>query len=881
MGKPTHMSDPLEKYRKKRNPGGTNEPFGAEHTVRSDLGGGRFVIHQHAATRMHYDLRLEIGGTLQSFAIPKGITLDPTEKHLAVHTEDHPVEYLRFEDVIPDGNYGAGAMIIWDTGTFTFLEANGQDSLVRGKLDFVLSGFKAKGRFALIATGRRKAALGLAGTSGKAAEWLLIKKNDRFAVPGKNLADLYPRSVVSGLSTTDLKRKHELGQALEQAALKLAAAHPPSSRQRSLDESLPMVVKHGQAPHRSANYLYELKLDGVRILAHKLKSEVNLIYRSGISCTRSYSDIARCLEHLPVSEAVIDGEIVAFDDAGHPNFGLLAPRIVAKRPGEVQQAQAKVPVVFFGFDLLKLGAADLRQVPLEQRKDLLGQLLPGNGFIRTLDHIVERGDALWTLVEQQQLEGMVAKRLGSPYTPGPEPSGHWIKLKRVVDEDYAVIGYSQGERGALKALLVALYGPNGWVYQGRVGTGFSNRDRIQLVKLLREQVTEEPCCAVPDDVRATFVKPQLVIKVKHQGRSNAGHLRAASFQGIHEAKAAQDCSVDALDRADSVDSAEDDALARAASPGAEGVPKQPTRVTSHGLVHLTNLDKVYFPEDGYTKGNLIDYYAQIAPVMLPHLQGRPVVLVRYPDGIHGKSFYQWRAPEKSPAWLRTFELYDEEKQRERGSNKSAFIVDSVDALLHIANLGCIPLHVIAGRETSPNQCDFLTIDFDLGERPLADGVRLALSLREILDELGLAGFPKTSGQRGLHVLVALGVGIGFDSAKIMCELLGRVVLSRHADISTMQRRVDKRGDKVYIDTGQTGRSRTIVAPYSVRAYPGARVSTPLSWNEVHLALDPAQFTIETVPHRVELRGDPMSGLLESRPDMQAVMTRLSRWTSSP
>jgi len=256
-----------------------------------------------------------------------------------------------------------------------------------------------------------------------------------------------------------------------------------------------------------------------------------------------------------------------------------------------------------------------------------------------------------------------------------------------------------------------------------------------------------------------------------------------------------------------------------------------------------------------------------------------VVLVRYPDGIHGKNFYQWRAPDKSPAWLRTFELYDEEKQREKGSNKAAFLVDDVDSLLHIANLGCIPLHVLAGRETSPQNCDFLTVDFDLGERPLADGVRLALSLHEILQELHLPGFAKTSGQRGLHVLVALGQGVGFESAKLLCELLGRIVLSRHPEISSMQRRIDKRGDKVYIDTGQTGRSRTIVAPYSVRAYPGARVSTPLLWSEVHLALDPSVFTIETVVERVRTLGDPMAELLHVQPDIPAVLNQLSRWTS--
>jgi bifunctional non-homologous end joining protein LigD len=297
-------------------------------------------------------------------------------------------------------------------------------------------------------------------------------------------------------------------------------------------------------------------------------------------------------------------------------------------------------------------------------------------------------------------------------------------------------------------------------------------------------------------------------------------------------------------------------------------------------VKLTNRDKTYFPEDQLTKGDLLDYYEAIAPVMLPHLEGRPVVLVRYPDGISGKNFYQWRAPDGTPDWVRTFELYDEDKQEARGTGKAAFLIDSTDALLHIANLGCIPVHVLAGRESSREHCDFVTIDFDIAEHPFRDAVILALTLKEILDDLSLTGFPKTSGQRGLHVLIPLGPGVPFASAKILCELLGRLLVGRHSDIATMERRIEKRGDKLYVDTGQTGRSRTIVAPYSVRAFPGARVSTPLRWEELHLALDPSVFTILSVVDRVAAQGDPMAKLLHTRPDLPAVLQELSRWEQS-
>lgn len=869
------MNDPLKKYRGKRDPGRTNEPFSAEHSASDNPHGtwaGRFVIHQHAASRMHFDLRIQIGATLQSFAIPRGISLDPKDKHLAIHTEDHPLEYLYFEDIIPEGNYGAGAMIVWDTGGCVFLEADGEASLTRGKLDFVLSGFKAKGRFSLIATGRRKEATGLAGTKGAAAEWLLIKKKDTHSRDQARLVETAPRSVLSGLGVEELAQRAALEQELLSEAQDLYQRYPPP-RQGTLKQQpvLPMVCSSEGAPRTSADYLYELKLDGVRILATKQAENVQLHYRSGRVTTRNYEDVARAVAHLPIKQAILDGEIVAFDDQGRPNFQRLSPRIHARRAADIRQAEAVVPVVYMVFDLLSLGSFDLRGVPLERRKGLLGRLVRGQGYVRLLEHIQERGDALWALCEQQKLEGMIAKRRDSPYLLGPTKSGLWIKDKREEDDDFVVIGFTPGERG-FGALCLASYVGDRLVYRGKVGAGFSDRELSRLGEMLQGQTVQtSPASGIPTEIPMVPVVLSLVVRVRHHGFTEDGHLRAPVYLGAHEERQPGDC----------IKSPNDERVEVPLTAPSEGEASSAReRRSSRGRhrVKTSNVEKVFWPDEGYTKGDLLRYYEAVAPTMLPLLANRPVVLVRYPDGILGKNFYQWRAPAGTPDWIRTLELYDDEKQRERGSGKAAFLIDSADALLHIANLGCIPVHVLAGRENSREFCDFLTVDFDLGERPFSDGVRLALSLRELTQELGLPSFPKTSGQRGLHVLIPLGPGVTYESAKLLCELLGRILEGRHPETCTMERRIEKRGDKVYVDTGQTGRSRTIVAPYSVRAYPGARVSTPLSWDEVHLALDPAAFTIETVPDRIAHKGDPMRELLQVRPDLPHALALLARFT---
>ncbi len=835
---------------------------------------------------MHFDLRLEMGGTLTSFAVPRGPSLDPVDKRLAVQTEDHPIEYLDFEDIIPDGNYGAGPMIVWDIGRVQYLEQPPEVGEQTGKLDFLLFGQKLRGRYALVLTGKSKDA----ESSGQ-RQWLLLKKQDQHCRPGEDVTVRHPHSVLSGLTIDQLKHKRELAQALEQEAAALGAKpgriHTP--------ELVPMLCSTKPGELAEKGRVYELKLDGVRIIAHKQAGDISLRYRSLRPAAVSYPEVARAVRALPPDEVVLDGEIVTFDEQGRPSFQRLAPRIQARRPGDVSQARITCPINYVVFDLLQLGAYDLRSLPLVERKRLLKKLLPGRGLIWVNDHVQGDGRALYDWCRRQRLEGVVSKLASGPYRPGPARTQDWIKLKCAREDEFVIVGYvtGKGSRQRLGALELASFDGARWVYRGRVGSGLAE-DTIddllgRLEPLLRDDdpAVGEP---LPYQGRRFFVEPRLVARVEYLEWTPDARLRMAVFLGLREDIAPESCHAAPPTEALAEDALDDAGVvqppAASATPGPAAKTALPAAAESRTVerpalaprdkpsrVVLSNRDKVFWPDEGYTKGDMLDYYAAISDTLLPHLCDRPVMLVRYPDGINGKSFYQWNVPRGTPDWIRTLGLRDEERD---GKTVATFLVDSADALLHIVNLGCIPLHVLACRQQTLDHCDFLTIDFDLGGQPLQQGVKLALSLRELLDELELPGFPKTSGQTGLHVFIPMGPRVSFDTAKALVELIGRLLQLRHPDISTMERRVSERRGRVYIDTGQTGRSRTIVAPYSVRAYRGASVSTPLFWEEVHMALDPRQLTMFTAPTRVLERGDPMDGLLAACPDIPRAVARLGQ-----
>ncbi|HEX3776259.1 MAG TPA: DNA ligase D [Polyangiaceae bacterium] len=893
-------ADALELYRQKRDPLSTNEPFGTEHKPAArETRTGRFVVHLHDATRPHYDLRLQIGGTLKSFAVPRGPSLKPLDKHLAVLTEDHPLEYLEFEEVIPEGNYGAGAMIAWDIGRVRYLETTAERGLEIGKLDFELDGFKLHGRFALVATGRRKAS---GPNDKKANEWLLIKKQDAFSNPNSDIVNELPHSVMSGLTVQELAERDRLVSELEAEAEALGAVRAAVD----VSSFTPMLCALEGAELVDDSRLYELKIDGVRIVADKHGKAVALRYRNGRAASSSYPEIARAVASLAPERVVLDGEVVAFDNVGRPSFQRIAPRIHAMRPHDVRAAMNEAPVSYLVFDLLALGAFDLRNVPLLSRKSLLMKLVRGRGYIRALDHLEGDGRPLFELCRTERLEGVVAKRVSSIYRPGPKRTDDWVKLKSERDDEFVVIGFmtGKGTRGMVGALCVASYAGDELVYRGRVGSGMDAAMLKTMQAELESRIVQEfPASGEPpeDAKGAIWVRPELVVSVRFLGFTESDHrLRAPVFRGLRSDIEPRDCRAAPPDEmieatpalvaeesraslAEAGDQAESGPLPRRGLPAREASsalnPKSASSEASAPSavrrVTISNPNKVFWPDEGYTKGDLCAYYTAIAEVMLPFLHERPVVLVRYPDGIKGKYFYQWNVPAGTPDWIERIELIDEDDANHQ--RKTLFLIDSVDALVHIANLGCIPLHVLAAQRGSLDQCDFLTVDFDLGERPFSDAVRLALDLRAILDDVGLIGFPKTSGQRGLHVLVPLGPGVNYDTAKLLVELLGRLVTDKNPTIATMERRVNQRGARAYVDTGQTGPSRTIVAPYSVRSHPGATVSTPISWNELHVALDPSRFTMLTVPNRVQEVGDPFAGFMSARPNVPAAVAALSKY----
>jgi len=824
----------LSQYREKRDPSTTTEPFEAEPARRmGPTKRGRFVVHCHDASRLHYDLRIQVGGVLESFAVPKGPSLRLDEKRLALHTEAHPLRYLDFEGVIPEGNYGAGAMIVWDRGRVAYPKDTAEDGFEEGALSLELDGFKLKGRFSLVRP---------RGDEDKSEPWLLIKRDDAFATED-DITQSKPRSVLSGMTVDELARAGELYEAAVEEAKELGAERAGVSASKLT----PMLATLDDAPVDRAGWVYELKLDGVRIVAERHGGEARLFYRTGRQATASFPEVVEGVRSLLADDVILDGEIITFDDVGMPSFQRLGRRIHATKAGDVRFLRDAVPVVFVVFDIVALGGYDLRSLSLLERKTLLERVLPGgNGVVRRLDYFEDDGTALLEFCEARGLEGVVAKRSASPYRPGPSRNKDWLKVKRLREDDFVVHGYTKGKAGRsrLGALELGTYVEGELVSRGRVGSGLSDSEIERLLPALRRG-------------------ENLVVRVRYAGFTDDGHLRHPVFVGVRHDVAPADVVV--LPKPD-------DATMLAGDQTGSGAD----RVV--GKAKLTNQSKVFWPADGITKGDLCSYYESIAPVLLPHLKDRPVTLVRFPDGIEGKSFFQWRIPKHAPAWVQSLPLRSEP---EDGKEVNTILVNDLSTLMYVANLGCIPLHVIASRANALDICDFLTLDLDVELASLREAIPIALSIREILEAVQLEGFPKTSGKTGIHVIVPLGEGLPFEVAKQLLELIGRIALQRHLETATMERRKDKRGNRVLIDVGQTGRLRTIVAPYSVREVEGAPVSTPLSWDEVSLSLDPSSFDIFTVPERVLSIGDPMAASADVQIDLEATLSRLGSLVATP
>src|SRR5438105_2068806 len=717
--------DPLSTYRAKRSLDRTPEP-GARPANPAPSAGGLFVVHMHAARRLHWDLRLEMDGVLRSWAVPKGPSPNRADKRLAVHVEDHPLEYGDFEGIIPEGNYGAGAVIVWDRGRWVPLE-DPHDGMQKGKLLFELHGYKLKGKWTLVKLKKGE------------KEWLLIKEKDGYAAT--------------------------------------------------------------------------------------------------------------------------DGALVVPDEVGRRSFQRLQNRAKVSRALDVRRGAVESPAVLYVFDVLAFGGYDLRPLPLERRKALLEQIVPGVGPIKYLSHFEKDGEALYEQVVKLGLEGVVAKKADSPYRARRSPN--WLKIRADRTDDFVVVGFTRpkGSRSGFGALDLGAYENGKLVYAGRVGSGFTAAQLKEVSAVLERGV--RPAAAfsgpVPQDPGHTWVEPALVVEVRYKEWTDEGLLRQPVFLRFRDDKPPTECVLPGKREGGR------------GEPEPGPVPLPPSPFPLPREVKFSNLDKVFWPDEGYTKGDLIEYYRAVSQWMLPYLADRPLVLTRFPDGITGKSFFQKDAPEYAQAFVRTVTIWSEDSQREL----DYFVCDDQSSLLYIANLAALLLHVWSSRVSTLETPDWCILDLDPKEAPFTDVVTVAKAVRALCDDIGLPTGIKTSGSTGLHVLIPLGRQVTYEQSRTLGGLLARVIAAELPEIATVTRQVQKRDGKVYLDYVQNGHGRLLVAPFSVRPLPGAPVSMPLKWTEVTPKLDIKKFTIKTAPARMrKLKDDPLRPVLALKPDLVQALEQL-------
>ncbi len=828
----------LEPYRKKRSAERTPEPFGGTLPTAGNL----FVVQKHSATRLHWDLRLEHDGALVSWAVPKGPSADPADKRLAMKVEDHPIEYADFEGVIPDGQYGAGPVIVWDRGTWTPV-GDPAEGLAKGTLKFDLRGYKLRGRWTLVKTKQEE------------NSWLLIKEADAYADERGTAA--YPDdSIGSGLTVDERADPgpviERIRRLLDEAGAKRSDVDP--------DRVDVMLATARDEPFSRSGWVFEFKFDGYRIVGWRSGGEAGLISRNGNDLTRTFPEVARAVAALPYDGLVVDGEVVVHDERGIPSFDRLQRRGRLQRWADVVRAAVELPATWYAFDLIACEGYDARALPLLERKRLLREILPSAGPIRFSDHVDEHGEAVYERAVAMGLEGVVAKKADGPYRG--TRSKEWLKVRSVRTDDYAVVGWKapKGSRTGFGSLHLARYDGEGLVYVGGVGTGFDETALESLASRLAELEVDEPACRPPEGGELPrgkaprWVRPEIVVEVRYKEVTAQGLLRHPVFVRTRDDKAPHECTGGF-------------AHPQVEDPVEVEEPDEPERT-----IAFTNLDKVLWPDAGYTKGDLIDYYRAVADWMLPYLRDRPLVLTRYPDGIDGKSFFQKDAPDWAPDWLRTATIWSEGSEREL----SYFVVDELDQLLWIANSAALLLHVWASRVATLGNPDWCIMDLDPKDAPFEDVVTIARAIRALCEEIDLPVFVKTSGGSGLHLLIPLGRQTTHEQARLLGELVARVIVRENEEIATIQRVVSRREGRVYVDFLQNGHGKLLVAPFSSRPRPGATVSTPLRWREVVPSLDPTRFTIESVPRRVRaMKDDPLRAVLDLEPDLMGALERLS------
>jgi bifunctional non-homologous end joining protein LigD len=805
----------LREYHRKRHFDRTPEPRGGGDAPPGRL---RFVVQKHAASRLHYDFRLELDGALKSWAVPKGPSLNPADKRLAVRVEDHPLDYRTFEGSIPAGNYGAGDVIVWDEGSYAAAESRpGRDDeptlragLERGRLSVVLHGHKLHGEFSLVR---------LNGKGKFDKNWLLIKKHDRWATEDDVTAD--GRSVMTGKNLPG----EETIRPVKRASRAAGARTGRATGKKGERFVKPMLASLIDEPFDRDGWFFEVKWDGYRAIAEVDRRGVRLYSRNQLPFNDAFPSVVDELRRLKHA-ATLDGEVVALDEAGRSSFQLL----------QNYRKTGKGRLAYYVFDLLELDGRDLRGEPLRTRRRLLAPLLTGLRSVALSEAVEDRGVAFFRAATAHGLEGVVAKDGDSPYREGAR-GADWVKVKARNRQEAVVGGFTapRGSRTHLGALVLGVYEGKELVYIGHTGGG-SGRKQLADLRTRLDPLVRKTCpfrTTPRVNAPVTWVEPELVCEVEFQEWTADGRMRQPIFAGLREDKSATSVRREVPSPVPEHDGGGVD------SPSPHG----PT---------LTNLEKVYWPVEGYTKGDLLDYYREVAPVLLPYLRDRPLSLLRQPDGIAGKSFFQKDVSRlKVPGWVRTVGVPSESN----GRNVEYAVCQDVATLLYLANLGCIEMNPWNSRVESLDRPDYLVIDLDPVEVPFSTVIEAAVAVRKVLEKVGAEGVCKSSGKRGLHVFVPLAAGYTHDQARQFAELIAHHVHHHLPDTTSLVRSPALRRGRVYLDYLQNRRGQTLAAAYSVRPHAGATVSTPLTWREVRKGLNPAVFTIKTIHRRLDRLGD--------------------------
>lgn len=792
--------DRLDEYRRRRDPAATNEPFTGD--VPDASGAARFVVQRHDARALHFDLRLEHDGALASWAVPKGVPLRHGVKRLAVETEDHPLAYLTFAGTIPEGQYGAGRMTVWDHGTLDVVSWDAREIKV------VLHGGVVDGEYHLVATGER---------SGK-RQWLLFRA--KAAPPG------------------------------------------PDDPAPAFRRMRPMLATLRDAPFDDDGWLFEVKWDGYRTLCLVTGDGAELRSRTGRDVTGDYPELSPLRRGLLCQEALLDGELCVLDDEGRAVFSRMQ-----NHDGDV---------VLVAFDLLYLDGRWLLDTPLRERRRLLAQVVSPDhpGLVIAPDHVAGQGTGLFASVAARGVEGIVAKRAGSAYVPGAR-SADWRKVKSRAEEAFLIGGWTTGEgsrRDLFGALLVGRPAEGGGLeFAGAVGSGLDEATMRRLSAAMRAAETPESPFDRVAGVRGTphYCTPTMWARVAYAEVTPDGRLRAPVYRGLADGP---DDGADAVPAAAPGAGDTESAEVPAASPAQAGVaPDDDRRILADGdrRVTLTNLGKLYWPREGVTKGDLVDHYLAVAPWLVPHLAGRPMILKRYPNGVDAPSFFQHNAPDNTPPWMDTVQLG---RSPTSGESNRYLMVNDPLSLAWVANLGCIDLNPWQSLAATPDDATHVLFDVDPPEgMPFDAVVEAALAVREALVATGLRGYPKTSGGKGLHVFVPVLPGTPFALTRAFAQTVGEHLAATHPDLLTTSLPKRGRRGRIYLDANQNGRGRSIASVYSLRPRPGAPVSTPLEWDEVRPGLDPRQFTAPVVAARLAARGDLFAPVLDDPQDLAAAV----------